>query len=99
MADEEHKEPRDDEPSAQQVPHDDENEPQAERPPVAAEFHMELRETLPGDRAVIGVEHEGEFMWLASEKYVHPKAVDEFTEQLQRIVREGWWVQNWPGAR
>ncbi|MGW2210163.1 hypothetical protein [Streptomyces sp. NPDC001781] len=60
---------------------------------------MELRDALPGDRAVIGVEQEGEFLWLVSRKYVHPKAADEFRDQLQRIVREGWWVQNWPGAR
>ncbi|MEV5977557.1 hypothetical protein [Streptomyces sp. NPDC052114] len=62
-----------------------------------AEFRMELRDSLPGDRAVIGVEREGEFMWLASRKYVHPQAVEEFVDQLQRIVREGMWVQNWTG--
>lgn len=64
--------------------------------PVAC-FEMELRDTLPGDRAVIAVEQEGKFMWLASRKYVNPKAVDEFREQLERIIGGGWWVQNWPG--
>mgnify|MGYP001560780387 CR=1 FL=1 len=63
-----------------------------------AEFRVELRDSLPGDRALVGVEQEGEFMWLASRKYVHPKAVEEFVETLQKIVREGYWVQNWPGC-
>lgn len=62
-----------------------------------AEFRMELRDSLPGDRAIVGVEQEGEFMWLASRKYIHPKAVEEFVENLQKIVREGYWVQNWTG--
>jgi len=66
--------------------------------PHAAEIHMELRDSLPGDRAVIGVEQEGTFMWLASRKYVHPKAAAELEDQLRRIVGEGWWVQNWPGV-
>lgn len=91
MADEESTRSRDDEP-------DDEDARQASGTPQA-EFRMELRDSLPGDRAVIGVEQEGTFMWIASRKYVHPKAVDEFTEQVQRIVREGHWVQNWTGAR
>ncbi|MER5750695.1 hypothetical protein [Streptomyces sp. NPDC002088] len=60
---------------------------------------MELVDRLPGGRAVIGVEQEGEFMWLASKEHVSKQAVDEFTDQLTRIVNEGWWVQNWPGAR
>lgn len=62
-----------------------------------AEFRMELCESLPGGRAVVGVEQEGEFVWLASKQHVTEQARDEFVEQLGRIVREGWWVQNWPG--
>ncbi|MFG3170636.1 hypothetical protein [Streptomyces sp. NPDC048200] len=62
-----------------------------------AEFRMELRDSLPGDRAVIGVEQEGEFMWLASRKHVTDQAVKEFVDQLQQIVHNGWWIQNWPG--
>jgi hypothetical protein len=91
VADEGNTQPRDDRPS-------DED---ASRPGGGpqAEFRMELRDSLPGDRAVIAVEQEGVFMWLASRKYVHEKAADEFQEQLDRIVGEGWWVQNWPGAR
>lgn len=87
-------EPRDDDAEHRGLPRD----PEGERKP-RAEFRMELRESLPGDRAVIGVEQEGEFVWLASRKYVHPRAVNDFVEQLTRIVNEGWWVQNWPGAR
>lgn len=92
MADDETTKPADDEQNGQ-IPSFREDEP------PAADFRMELRDALPGDRAVMGVEQEGEFTWLASRKYIHPKAVAEFQDQLQRIVREGWWVQNWPGAR
>ncbi|MEU8756281.1 hypothetical protein AB0C88_37915 [Streptomyces chartreusis] len=62
-----------------------------------AEFRMELRDSLPGGRAVIGVEQEGEFVWLASREHVSEQARDEFMEQITRIVKERWWVQNWPG--
>ncbi|MGA4896698.1 hypothetical protein ACPCAJ_01865 [Streptomyces griseoincarnatus] len=93
MADGEREEPRGEGPAGQEVPRKEQSEP------PQAEFRMELRDTLPGDRAVIGVEQEGEFMWLASKKYVHPKAVAEFEDQLRRIVEQGWWVQNWPGIR
>ncbi|QJT04413.1 hypothetical protein G9272_32365 [Streptomyces asoensis] len=94
MADEEYEgneEPRED-PSGEDAP---QPEPDAPR----AVFRMELVDSLPGDRAVVGVEQEGEFMWLASKKHVTQQAVEEFTDQLTRIVSEGWWVQNWPGAR
>lgn len=64
-----------------------------------AEFRMELRDSLPGGRAVIGVEQEGEFIWLASRKHVSDQARDEFVEQLSKIVEQGWWTQNWPGSR
>lgn len=62
-----------------------------------AQFRMELRDTLPGDRAVIGVEQEGEFVWLASKEHVSEQAVEEFVDQISRIVEQGWWVQNWVG--
>lgn len=62
-----------------------------------AEVRMELRDTLPGGRAVIGVEQDGEFTWLASKEHISEQARDELVEQFSRIVREGWWVQNWPG--
>lgn len=91
MADEESTESRDDQCA-------DGETSQPEVPEPRAEFRMELVDSLPGDRAVVGVEQEGEFMWLASKKHVTQQAVEEFTEQLSRIVREGWWVQNWPGA-
>jgi hypothetical protein len=94
VADEENVQPRDGKPTDEAAP----SAPGTDEQPQA-EFRMELRDSLPGDRAVIAVEQEGIFMWLASRKYVHEKAVDEFREQLDRIVREGWWVQNWPGAR
>jgi hypothetical protein len=62
------------------------------------EFQMELRDSLPGGRAVIGVEQDGEFIWLASKQHISQQAVDEFVEQITRIVHERWWVQNWPGS-
>ncbi|MEV7793359.1 hypothetical protein AB0O68_15405 [Streptomyces sp. NPDC087512] len=77
-------------PGDQQVPHEKQSEP-------PAQFRMELVDALPGGRAVIGVEQEGEFMWLADRHHVTPQARDEFVDQLTRIVRERWWVQNWPG--
>lgn len=83
MAEREHEEPRNDDAG-------DSKEP-------CAAFRIELRDSLPGDRAVVGVEQEGAFVWLASRKYIHPKAVDELTENLTRIMREGRWVQSWPG--
>ncbi|WP_460071143.1 hypothetical protein [Streptomyces sp. YKOK-I1] len=92
MADQENTESRDDEGAGGEAP-------QSEEPEPRAEFKMELVDSLPGGRAVIGVEQEGEFMWLASKEHISQQAVDEFVEQLTRIVHEGWWVQNWPGAR
>ncbi|MFE1587026.1 hypothetical protein [Streptomyces sp. NPDC059402] len=93
MADGEREESRDETPDGQEVPHEEHPEPQPE-----AEFRMELVDSLPGGRAVMGVERKGEFMWLADRHHVTPQARDEFIEQLTTIVRERWWVQNWPGA-
>jgi len=76
---------------------DDETTDQPQQPTPAAEFRMELCDSLPGGRAVVAVEQEGEFTWLADRHHVSPQARDEFVEQLTRIVKEGWWVQNWPG--
>jgi len=90
MADEENTESRDDEGVGEETS-------QSDGP--CAKFRMELVDNLPGGRAVIGVEQEGEFTWLASKEHMSQQAVDEFTEQIAKIVHEGWWVQNWPGAR
>lgn len=90
MADEENTESRDDE-----VAEGEASQPDG----PCAEFRMELVDSLPGGRAVIGVEQEGAFMWLASKRHVSQQAVDEFTDQMTKIVHAGWWAQNWPGAR
>lgn len=82
MADEDGAQPRDDEAKDQ--------EPQTE-------LRMELVDSLPGGRAVIGVEQEGEFVWLASRQHVSEQGRDEFVELFNRIVHEGLWDQNWPG--
>ncbi|MFI5687827.1 hypothetical protein [Streptomyces sp. NPDC051636] len=92
MADEDGAQPRDDEPTDQ-----DQSRENGEEAQPQAEFRMELVDSLPGGRAVIGVEQYGEFMWLASKEHVSEQARDELLDQLQRIVREGWWIQNWPG--
>lgn len=89
MADEGNIEPRDDEPAGEETL-------QPEGPCV--DFRMELVDSLPGGRAVVGVEREGEFTWLASKEHVSKQAVDEFVEQITWMVNEGSWVQNWPGA-
>lgn len=62
------------------------------------EIRMELVGSLPGGRAIAGVEQEGSFTWLASKEHISEQAKDELVELFQRIVREGWWVQNWPEA-
>jgi hypothetical protein len=62
------------------------------------EIQMELVGSLPGGRAIAGVEQEGSFTWLASKEHISEQARDELVELFQRIVREGWWVQNWPGT-
>lgn len=73
-------------------------EPAEEKAPQAV-FRMELRDSLPGDRAVIGLERDGEFMWVGSRRHMDDQARDEFVDQLTRIVEDGWWRQNWPGVR
>lgn len=88
VADEDSKKPCDE-------PNDEDASQASEEP--RAEFRMELVDSLPGGRAVIGVEQEGEFVWLASKEHVTEQARAEFVDQLTRIVREGLWVQNWPG--
>lgn len=92
MAGKENAGPGNEEPTDLQVPRPDDSEP------PAVEFHVELRDSLPGDRAFIGVEQDGVFVWLASRKYVDPKAADELTDLMQRIFGQRWWVQNWPAA-
>lgn len=62
-----------------------------------AEIHMELRDSLPGGKAIIAVEQEGEFVWLASKQHVTEQAKDEFLDLLTCIAHERLWLQNWPG--
>lgn len=61
------------------------------------DIRMDLVDSLPGGRAVIGVEQDGEFVWLASKEHVTRQAVDEFVELMTKIAHEEWWVQAWPG--
>ena len=89
MADGEITEPRDEESTDQQVPRRRNSEP-----PV--EFRLEMRDALPGDRAIIGVEQEGVLVWVASKKHVPPNVASDIDEQMRRVVRD--WKQKWPGA-
>lgn len=88
MADGESTESRDE--SGEQVPQAERTEP--------ADIRFEFRKSLPGDRAVIAVEQDGEVTWLASERHVPPKAAADFLAEMRRMVQGGGWVQNWPGA-
>jgi hypothetical protein len=88
MADGEVTNPRDSESTDQQVPHREKFEP--------TDFLIEMRDSLPGDRAIIGVEQEGVLVWLASRKHIPPNVAFEVEEQMRRLVRN--WSQNWPGA-
>lgn len=63
------------------------------------EIRMELVGSLPGGRAIAGVEQEGSFTWLTSKEHISEQATGELLEVFQRIVKEGWWVQSWPETR
>ncbi|WP_406398751.1 hypothetical protein [Streptomyces uncialis] len=66
-------------------------------PPPAATFEMELVDSLPGGRVVLGVEEDGLFTWLAVRGHVSEQAREELIDQLKYIVEQGLWVQNWGG--
>ena len=48
---------------------------------------MELVDSLPGGRAVIGVEQDGEFTWLASKEHVSQQAVDVLSTETHTASR------------
>lgn len=60
------------------------------------EIQMELVGSLPGGRAVAGVEQEGSIVLLASREHISEQASGELTDVFQRIVREGWWPRSRP---
>jgi hypothetical protein len=62
------------------------------------EIRMELVGSLPGGRAVAGVEQEGFFTLLASREHVSEQARDELVDLFHRIVSEGWQVPHRPEA-
>ncbi|MFD8936657.1 hypothetical protein ACFV0R_15630 [Streptomyces sp. NPDC059578] len=77
----------------------DDSQPQGNdsgEPDPAATFEMELVDGLPGGRAILGLEVEGRFTWLADRAHVSEQARDELVEQLTYIVEQGLWIQNWP---
>jgi hypothetical protein len=72
-------------------------EPGAFEPDGGVHVDVELRDRLPGGRAVIAVEQDGAVIWLADRRHVTPEAVSDFRKEMRRMAREGW-QQNWPGA-
>ncbi|MFI1702021.1 hypothetical protein ACH419_39575 [Streptomyces bobili] len=84
----------DTEPRERRVPDSDNSNRGARR---TVEIDVELRDSLPGGRAVIAVEQDGSVTWLADKHYVDPKAVADLRAEMRRMVEEGW-QQNWPGA-
>jgi hypothetical protein len=88
MADRE-KTPRDE--SSQQVPTRSASEP-------AVQIDFELRDRLPGGRAVIAVEQDGAVTWIADRNQVPPNVATDLLDEMRRMVREGGWAQNWQGV-
>lgn len=62
------------------------------------QIQMELVGSLPGGRAIAGVEQEGSLVLLASREHISEQASGELVDVFRRIVREGWWPQGWPEA-
>jgi hypothetical protein len=88
MADGEITRPRDEESTDRKVPHRAGFEP--------TQFQLDMRDALPGDRAIIAVEQNGALVWVASKKHVPPHVASDITELMQRFVLD--YRQNWPGA-
>ncbi|MFF7259527.1 hypothetical protein ACFZCL_04425 [Streptomyces sp. NPDC008159] len=61
----------------------------------AVEVDIEFVDALPDGRAVMAVESEGRFVWLAVRGHVSPQAREEMLSDLRYIVRAGLWQQNW----
>lgn len=76
----------------------DQEAPKGKAARGCTEFRVELRDRLPGDRAVIGVEQDGEITLIASRKYVQPKAVEDLLDTIGRMIREGSLAHSWPGV-
>jgi hypothetical protein len=90
MADGEQTKPRDE--SSQHVPAGHASEP-------VVQIDFELRDRLPGGRAVIAVEQDGAVTWIADRNQVPPRVATDFLDEMRRMVREGGWEQNWPGVK
>ncbi|MEV1020667.1 hypothetical protein [Streptomyces sp. NPDC050264] len=69
----------------------------AEPPPVAAEFDMEFRPTLPDGAAIMPEESPGRFVWLVRAGAMTQQCFDELRAYLLAIVGSGKWTQNWDG--
>lgn len=91
MADEGTTEPREDQ--AERVP-----TPRATEPDDNVQIDIELRDGLPGGRAVIAVEQDGAVTWLADKRLVPAQVAGDLLAEMRRMVRDQGWKQNWSGA-
>ncbi|CAL9314284.1 hypothetical protein ACFZCM_31650 [Streptomyces rochei] len=66
--------------------------------PGDVHIDIELRDGLPGGRAFIAVEQDGEVVWLADENKVPAPVARDLLTEMRGMVRKRGWVQNWPGA-
>jgi len=61
--------------------------------PMEVEIHFV--DSLPGGRAVMPVERDGKFAWLAVHGAISPQAAGEMVADLNYIISTGLWRQNW----
>lgn len=57
----------------------------------------ELTDRLPGGRAVVRLEREGEIVLRFAEGHLSPQGRAELTELMQAGLDSGAWIQNWGG--
>ncbi|MFF2650542.1 hypothetical protein [Streptomyces sp. NPDC058045] len=67
-------------------------------PERSFDLDMEFVAELPNGQAVAPIEQEGSFMWLVVEGHMTKQCLDEMSEHLQHIVRNGLWEQNWDNS-
>lgn len=64
--------------------------------PDPMEVEIQFVDSLPGGRAVMPVERDGKFAWLAVRGHISRQAAREMVADLTYIISSGLWLQNWP---